>query len=68
MIEKLYSPRQIQEICGVSYEKARQIIRSIMGDDVRMTPREKGRKKRPYRLRRVPESLLRKHLAEFFNG
>jgi hypothetical protein len=66
MIEKLYSPRQIQEICGVSYGKARQIIRSIMGDDVRMTPR--SGKKRPYHLRRVPESLLKKHLSEFFNG
>jgi hypothetical protein len=41
----------------------------ILGDDVRRdAPIKKGREKRPYRLRRIPQSLLEKHLDELMNG
>ena len=66
--ERWLSPRQVSLKYSICYEKARQIIREIMGDDIRMSPREKGRKKRPYHLRRVPQSLLEKHIDEFLNG
>ena len=59
----------IAEQYSVSEETARRWIKRILGDDVHMTPRKnKGRGKRPYHLRRIPESLLKKHLDELING
>jgi transposase len=65
--EKWLSPKQIAEQYNVSYETARRWIKRVLGDDVRMSPRYKSGK-RPYRLRRVPESLLEEHLPELLNG
>lgn len=66
--ERYFSPRQVALKYSVSYWTARRWIKSIMGDDERMTPKNKGRGKRHYRLRRVPQSLLEKHIDEFING
>jgi transposase len=66
--EKWLSPKQIAEQYNVSYETARRWIKRIFGDDVRMTPHYKGGGKRPYRMRRVPESVLEEHLPELLNG
>jgi hypothetical protein len=52
----------------VSRETARRWIMQILGDDVRMTPKNKGCGKRPYHLRRIPQSLLEKHLDQLLNG
>jgi predicted ArsR family transcriptional regulator len=62
------SPKQIAEQYSVNKETARRWIMRILGDDERITPRKKGRGVRPYRLRRIPQSLLEKHLDEFLNG
>jgi transposase len=67
-MEKWLSPKQIAEQYSVSYETARRWIMRVLRDDVTMTPKNKGRGKRPYRLRRVPRSLLEKHLDELLNG
>ena len=67
-LEKLYSPKEVAEICSVSREKARLMIIEIMGDDQGMKSKNKGRGKRPYHSRRVPESLLQKYRMNFFNG
>jgi transposase len=65
--EKWLSPKQIAEQYNVGRATARRWIMRILGDDVR-APKEKGRSKRPYRLRRIPQSLLEKNLDELLNG
>jgi predicted ArsR family transcriptional regulator len=66
--EKYLSPKDIAVQFSVSKETARRWIMQILGDDVKLAPTKKGRGKRPYRLRRVAQSLLEKHLDELING
>ena len=66
--ERYFSPEMVALKYSVSYSTARRWIKKIFGDDIRMTPRNRGRGKRPYRLRRVPRSLLEKYIDEFING
>jgi len=68
LIERWLSAKEIAAQYSVSYRTALRWIVHILGDDVRMTPKNKGRGKRPYRLRRIPQSLLEKNLDEFLNG
>jgi len=64
--ERWYSPKQIAELFSVSHETARRWIMAILGDDTAMIQKNKGRGKRSYRLRRLPESRLHE-LDQFMN-
>lgn len=66
--EKWISPKQIAEKYNVSYETARTWIKKIMGDAIPTPEKRRERQKRPHRIRRIPESLLEKHLPELLNG
>ncbi len=68
LTEKWLSPKQIAEQYSVDRETARRWIKRILGDDVHTTPKNRTAGKRPYRLRRIPESVLKKHLDELING
>jgi hypothetical protein len=57
----------IAEQYSVDPSTARKWIKRILGDDVHTTRKNKGIGKRPYRLRRIPESVLKKHLDELIN-
>jgi predicted transcriptional regulator len=66
--EKWLGPKQIALQYNVSYRTALRWIKKLMGDDLRITPLKKGRTKRPYHLRRVPQSLLEQHISNLLNG
>lgn len=66
-IEKHYSPKQIAEMYGVGRETARRWIMQMLGDDVAMLPKNRGRGKRKYRLRRVPQSVLEREIDNYIN-
>jgi hypothetical protein len=68
LTEQWLSPKDIAAQYHVSYRTAVRWIMRILGDDVRMTDETKGRGKRPYRLRRIRQSLLEKNLDQFLNG
>lgn len=63
--EKWLSPKQIAEQYSVSYQTARRWIKRLMSEP--LAPRHKGRGKRPYSLRRIPQSVLEEHLSELMN-
>jgi hypothetical protein len=53
---------------SVSYFTARRWIMAILGDDTAMIQKNKGRGKRPKRMRRISLSLLEKEVGRFING
>jgi hypothetical protein len=66
-LEEWYTPRQIAIARNVSYDTARRWIMAILGDDIAMgVKKNKGRGKRPWHLRRLPESKLAE-LDQFVN-
>jgi hypothetical protein len=65
-LERSYTAKEIAEAKRVSYATARRWIMEILGDDRAMIPKNKGRGKRPKRMRRLPESKL-PELEEFMN-
>ena len=67
MIEKHYGPKQIAELYSVGRETARRWIMQMLGDDTEMIPKNRGRGKRKYRLRRVPQSVLEREIGNFIN-
>jgi transposase len=66
-LEKHYSPKEIAEIYSVGRETARRWIMQMLGDDVAMLPKNRGRGKRKYRLRRIPQSVLEREIGNFIN-
>jgi hypothetical protein len=66
-LEQWYSPRQIAQSRNVSYDTARRWIMQILGDDIAPGEKKnKGRGKRHWHLRRLPESRLAE-LDQFMN-
>lgn len=66
-LEEWYTPRQIAKARNVSYDTARRWIMEILGDDIALgVKKNKGRGKRPWHLRRLPESRLGE-LDQFMN-
>jgi hypothetical protein len=66
-LERWYTAEEIAEARHVSYDTARRWIMHILGDDTAMINKNKGRRgKRPWRLRRLPESRLQE-LDQFMN-
>jgi DNA-binding GntR family transcriptional regulator len=63
--ERWLGPKQIAEQYSVSRDTARRWIMRLMGDEV---SKKEGRGKRPYRIRRIPQSLLERNLDELMNG
>jgi transposase len=61
-----YTARQIAQKCCVSYSAARRWIMELNGDDTAMIQKNKGRGKRPWRLRRLDETRL-PELQAFIN-
>jgi hypothetical protein len=68
MPKQKYSAKRIAALYSVSYETARRWIMKILEDDTAMGVRKnKGRGKRPYRLRRLDESDLPEIDRRFIN-
>lgn len=66
MTEQWLSPKDIAAQYHVSYQTARRWIKKLMSP-TNLTPKNRGRVKRPYSLRRIPASMLEEHLPELLN-
>jgi predicted ArsR family transcriptional regulator len=66
-LQRWYTAKEIAEAKNVSYQTARRWIQRLVGDSsITMTSGRRGRRKRLYRLRRLPASKLAE-LDRLFN-